>query len=102
MRDMRLQVLPLLLLTLALPGWSGAQGQPFRPDFDRMAQQQADTDKAWRDAGAGYMQVEKITYRSSAGDLDIPAWVFQPLKIRGPKQHPAIVWTHENIRGHLY
>jgi len=94
------RMLPLLLLTFASAAWSG-QGQG-RPDFDRMVQQQADTDKTWRAAAAGHMQVEKITYRSGAGDLDIPAWVFQPLTIRGPKQHPAIVWTHENIRGHLY
>src|SRR4051794_34018215 len=99
-----------LLLTSLLAAWSAtAQNAPppqrgggFRPDFDRMLQQQAATDQAWRDAAAGHMQAEKITYRSSAGDMDIPAWVFQPLTIRGPKQHPAIVWTHENIRGHLY
>jgi dipeptidyl aminopeptidase/acylaminoacyl peptidase len=99
-----------LLLTSLLVAWSATaqnasppqRGGGFRPDFDRMLQQQAATDQAWRDAAAGHMQVEKITYRSSAGDLDIPAWVFQPLTIRGPKQHPAIVWTHENIRGHLY
>ena len=48
------------------------------------------------------MQMEKITYRSKAGDLEIPAFVFQPLKLRGAKSHPAIVWVHENIRGHLY
>ena len=91
-----------LLLTFVLCAWS-VTGQDRRPpDFARMLQQQADTDRNWREAAAGHMQVEKITYRSSAGDLDIPAWVFQPLTIRGPKQHPAIVWTHENIRGHLY
>src|SRR5579872_3425761 len=101
MRAFRTAV-PLLLLTFAAPSWSGAQGQGFRPDFDRMAQQQADTDTAFRAAAAEHYQVEKISYRSSAGDLDIPAWVFQPLKIRGPKLHPALVWTHENIRGHLY
>ena len=78
------------------------RGAGFRPDFDRMLKQQAETDQTWRAAAEGHMQVEKITYRSSAGDLDIPAWVFQPLTIRGPKQHPALVWTHENIRGHLY
>src|SRR5438034_1792686 len=48
------------------------------------------------------MQMQKITYRSKAGDLDIPAFVFQPLHLRGPKGHPAIVWVHENIRGQLY
>jgi len=67
-----------------------------------MLQQQAETDKTWRAAAEGYMQVEKFTRRSRAGDMDIPYWVFQPLKTRGPKLHPALVWTHENIRGHLY
>jgi dipeptidyl aminopeptidase/acylaminoacyl peptidase len=78
------------------------QLQPRTPDFDRMLQQQADTDKTWRAASDGFMQMDKITYRSAAGDLDIPAFVFQPLKLRGAKGHPAIVWVHENIRGHLY
>src|SRR5579864_3011363 len=76
------------------------QFQQRMPDFDRMLQQQADTDKTWRAASDGFMQMDKITYRSAAGDLDIPAFVFQPLKLRGAKGHPAIVWVHENIRGH--
>ena len=58
--------------------------------------------QTWRAASAGLMQMDKITYRSSVGDLDIPAFVFQPLTIAAPKAHPAIVWVHENIRGHLY
>src|SRR5262249_5523364 len=73
-----------------------------RPDFARMLRQQAETDRTWRAAGDGFMQVDKITYRSSKGDLAIPAWVFQPLRLRGTHQHPALVWVHENIRGHLY
>ena len=79
-----------------------AQNPDRPPDFDRMAKQQAETDAAWRAASDGFMQMEKITYRTQAGDLDIPAFVFQPLKIRGAKAHPALVWVHENIRGHLY
>ena len=78
------------------------QNQQREPDFDRQLQQQAETDKTWRAASDGLMQMDKITYRSSVGDMDIPAFVFQPLRIRGPKGHPAIVWVHENIRGHLY
>jgi dipeptidyl aminopeptidase/acylaminoacyl peptidase len=81
----------------------GQDGFPQRtPDFDRQIQQQAETDKTWRRASDGVMQMDKITYRSKVGDLDVPAFVFQPLKLRGPKGHPAIVWVHENIRGHLY
>src|SRR5262245_8200774 len=72
------------------------------PDFDRQLQQQAETDKTWRKASEGEMVMEKITYRSRVGDLDIPAFVFQPVKLRGPKGHAAIIWVHENIRGHLY
>ena len=63
--------------------------------------QQADTDRTWRTASQGVMQMEKITYRSKAGDLDIPAFVFQPLHLRGQKTHSALVWVHEGIRGHL-
>jgi dipeptidyl aminopeptidase/acylaminoacyl peptidase len=80
-------------------------GEPLedqRPDFVRMLRRQAETDQAWQAASAGYMRVEKIVYRGTPGDLEIPAFVFQPLNPRGPKAHPAIVWVHENIRGHLY
>src|SRR5207237_9249313 len=73
-----------------------------RPDFARMHRQQAETDRTWRAAADGFMQIEKITYKSSKGDLEIPAFVFQPLRSRGNRQHPALVWVHENIRGHLY
>ena len=105
----------LLFWTVAAPAGSGQQGaappaplgqseplQTGRPDFARMLRQQAETDRTWRGAGDGFMQVEKIIYRSARGDLEIPAFVFQPLRIRGARQHPALVWVHENIRGHLY
>jgi dipeptidyl aminopeptidase/acylaminoacyl peptidase len=78
------------------------QFQERAPDFARMLQQQVETDATWREASEGFMRMEKITYRSKVGDLDIPAFVFQPLHQRGAKGHPAIVWVHENIRGHLY
>jgi dipeptidyl aminopeptidase/acylaminoacyl peptidase len=90
---------------LAAARQRGNQPAPIqsRPlDFDAMARQQADTDETWRAASAGFMELEKITYRSKLGDFDIPAFVFQPLKERGTRRHPAIVWVHENIRGHLY
>lgn len=72
-----------------------------RPDFARMSRDQVETDRAWRAASEGVMRMEKITYRTTAGDLDIPAFVFQPLNT-GTDPRPALVWVHENIRGHLY
>src|SRR5262245_16620337 len=77
-------------------------GDRGRPDFARMLRQQAATDRAWFAAASGFMQIEKISYRSSRDDFEIPAFVFQPLKTRGPRQHPVLIWIHENIRGHLY
>ncbi len=72
------------------------------PDFGRMLRQQAETDRRWREASAGVMRMEKITYRSRAGGLEIPAFVFQPLADAPAATRPAIVWVHENVRGHLY
>lgn len=76
------------------------QGRP--PDFAQMIRQQAETDSVWRKASAGGMVMEKITYRSRVGDLEIPAFVFLPLQTGPAGSHPALVWVHENIRGHLY
>ena len=38
------------------------------------------------------------------GDEDTKGWTSDQAvrKLRGPKGHPAIIWVHENIRGHLY
>jgi dipeptidyl aminopeptidase/acylaminoacyl peptidase len=96
-----LTVLAIVCAVPALLATAPAEGPP-SPNFDRLSQRQAETDKAWRTASQGHMVMEKITYRSRAGDLDVPAFVFQPLAMRGERRHPAIVWVHEDIRGHLY
>jgi dipeptidyl aminopeptidase/acylaminoacyl peptidase len=95
-------VIPAFCLALPLVVSTVAVQAPSTPDFDRQSRQQAETDKAWRAASQGHMTMEKITYRSRVGDLDIPAFVFQPMNVRGAKNHPALVWVHEDIRGHLY
>lgn len=86
----------------SLPATNASAGELPRPDFAAQARQQAETDQRWFDAGTGFMRVEKITYRNPHDGLTIPAFVFQPLVTRGKAQHPALVWVHENIRGHLY
>src|SRR6478672_2460239 len=69
---------------------------------DREVEQQKQTDALWQKASEGYMKMEKITYQSSEGGMSIPAFVFTPLKPRGPKGHAALVWVHPDIRGHVY
>jgi dipeptidyl aminopeptidase/acylaminoacyl peptidase len=68
----------------------------------RMLREQAETDRRWRDASKGVMRMDKIVYRSAKDGLGIPAFVFQPLEPASDRQRPALVWVHENIRGHLY
>ena len=88
----------VFLLTTAIQ----VAAQPVRtPDFDQMLRDQAATDRRWREASVGFMRMDKIIYRSRRGDLDVPAFVFQPLDTYD-RNHPALVWVHENIRGHLY
>jgi dipeptidyl aminopeptidase/acylaminoacyl peptidase len=72
------------------------------PDFGRMLRQQAQTDRAWQAASVGFMAMEKISYRSSHDGLEIPAFVFRPIHSDDLHRHPALVWVHEDIRGHLY
>lgn len=93
----------LLVLALLLGSAHPLHAQPTaaRTDFDDMRVRQAATDEAWQRASVGYMRMEKITYRSRADNLEVPAFVFQPL-VADTLRHPALVWTHEDIRGHLY
>lgn len=72
------------------------------PNFEAQGQQQAEIDKTWRKASEGFMRMEKVIYASRADGLTIPAFVFQPLHLRGPRGHAALVWVHPDIRGRLY
>ncbi len=47
----------------------------------------------------GVIDYTKVTYRSRIGDMDIPAYLFQPLQKRGPKGHAALIWVHGGVHG---
>jgi dipeptidyl aminopeptidase/acylaminoacyl peptidase len=79
---------------------SASQGQG--QNFDAQLQQQEQIDAVWRAASDGHMKMTKTTYKSRADGMTIPAFVFQPLTIKGPKQHAALVWVHPDIRGRVY
>ena len=108
MKPAHLLVAALLLVPAAAapqspqPAQIASDAAQRAPDFDQMLREQAETDRHWRAASEGAMRMDKITYRSRADGLVIPAFVFQPLTLRGTHGHPALVWVHENIRGHLY
>jgi dienelactone hydrolase len=47
----------------------------------------------------GIIDFQMVTYRSSVGDLDVPAYLFQPVEKRGPKGHAAMIWVHGGVHG---
>ncbi|HXG55559.1 MAG TPA: alpha/beta fold hydrolase [Vicinamibacterales bacterium] len=68
-------------------------------NFDAQLAAKAQTDTRYAEVAAGVADFKKITYRSSVGDLDVPAYLFQPLSKRGPKGHAALVWVHGGVHG---
>jgi dipeptidyl aminopeptidase/acylaminoacyl peptidase len=59
----------------------------------------ARTDSIFAARSHGVMRYEKITYRSQADGLEIPAYVFSPLTTRGPRAHAAMIWVHGGVHG---
>src|SRR5262245_35066191 len=72
-----------------------ARGVNYQRDIDEKVQ----TDARYAEASKGVMDFQKIKYRSSVGDMDIPAYLFQPLQKRGAKGHAAMIWVHGGVHG---
>jgi dipeptidyl aminopeptidase/acylaminoacyl peptidase len=76
-----------------------------RPEDHPVADYQADilskarTDSIFAAQSRGVLDFRKVTYRSSVGDMDIPAYVYQPLQKRGARGHAALVWVHGGVHG---
>jgi dipeptidyl aminopeptidase/acylaminoacyl peptidase len=68
-------------------------------DFERDVKERMNTEARYAQASRGVMDFKKVTYRSTVGDMDIPAYLFQPLKTRGPGGHAAMVWVHGGVHG---
>jgi dienelactone hydrolase len=68
-------------------------------DFDADVRQRTETELRYAEASRGVLDFTKVVYRSSVGDMDVPAYLFQPLKKRGPGGHAAMVWVHGGVHG---
>jgi dipeptidyl aminopeptidase/acylaminoacyl peptidase len=68
-------------------------------DYERAIEGKRVTDSLYAAVTQGVVDYQKITYRSRVGDMDIPAYVYQPLEKRGPGGHPAMVWVHGGVHG---
>jgi len=72
---------------------------PAARDFQRDIEAKAKADARYAEASKGVIDFQKVSYRSSVGDMDIPAYLFQPLNKRGAKGHAAMVWVHGGVHG---
>lgn len=68
-------------------------------DFDADIRGKAEIDRRYTEAARGAIDFRKVSYRSSAGGMAIPAYLFQPLTTRGEKGHAAMVWVHGGVHG---
>jgi dipeptidyl aminopeptidase/acylaminoacyl peptidase len=71
-----------------------------RPNFEQAVAAKAKEDARYPAVcKAAAMECTKVTYRSSVGDFDIPAYLFQPLQKRGARGHAAMIWVHGGVHG---
>jgi dipeptidyl aminopeptidase/acylaminoacyl peptidase len=68
-------------------------------DFQRDVEAKTREDARYADACRGALQCTKVTYRSSVGDLDVPAYLFQPLAAAPTRSRAAMVWVHGGVHG---
>jgi dipeptidyl aminopeptidase/acylaminoacyl peptidase len=68
-------------------------------DFARDMAAKARTDSIYAARSRGVMEFSKIKYRSRAGDMDVPAYLFAPTTKRGARGHAAMVWVHGGVHG---
>ncbi|AHG89366.1 putative S9C family peptidase [Gemmatirosa kalamazoonensis] len=70
-----------------------------KADYDRQIAQKRATDSIYAARSAGLMEFRKITYKSRADGMEIPAYLFAPLAKRGTGGHAAMVWVHGGVHG---
>lgn len=68
-------------------------------NYEAHIRAKARTDSIYAAVTRGVVDYRKIEYRSRVGDMDIPAYLFQPLEKAGPKAHAAMIWVHGGVHG---
>ena len=68
-------------------------------DFEGDIRARKATEARYAAASRGVLEYRKVTYRSRAGGLEVPAYLFEPLGAREGRGHPAMVWVHGGVHG---
>ncbi|MFN9422244.1 alpha/beta hydrolase family protein [Gemmatimonas sp.] len=70
-------------------------------DYERAMKSKAATDSIFAARAMGVLKFSRVTYKSQAGGMTIPAYLFEPLTPKGPRQHAALVWVHGGVHGNM-
>jgi dipeptidyl aminopeptidase/acylaminoacyl peptidase len=70
-----------------------------KADYAGQVARKRATDSIYAARSAGVMEFRKITYKSRADGMEIPAYLFAPLAKRGTGGHAAMVWVHGGVHG---
>ncbi len=97
----RRTVAALLLLLMVAVGASPLQAQSDVDRYEADRDRKADRDRIFRELSDGVLSMRKSTYPSRADGRDIPFYVFEPLRLRGPGRHAALIWIHGGVHGDL-
>ena len=76
-----------------------AQSDIDRYETDRY--RKAERDRIFEELSNDVLSMRKSTYASRADGMEIPFYVFEPLRLRGPRGHAALVWIHGGVHGDL-
>src|SRR5690606_18785571 len=68
-------------------------------DHERDVRTKLVTDRIYAAEADGAYAFEKVSYLSSVGDLQIPAYLFKPLDAADPGSLPALVAVHGGVHG---
>lgn len=68
-------------------------------NYEAAIANKARTDSVFAARAKGVVDYSKVKYRSKVGDLDVPAYVWQPLQKRGPKGHALLIMVHGGVHG---
>lgn len=71
---------------------------PFR-DYERDIRNKMSTDSIYAANAPGSFDFSRIVYPSDIGDLDIPAYLFEPLVADRRDGAAALVWVHGGVHG---
>lgn len=72
---------------------------PANYDADIASRKASDSTFAARSRGV--VDYAKVTYKSTADGMEIPAHLFQPLQKRGARGHAAMVWVHGGVHSNF-